>query len=81
MRDGCALDATAALHFDEKTEIQDKQRGDMLEERGGLLELDHRDYDYEEDHYTNYEVNDPPYKDVDADEENQYLWNKLHLIP
>ena len=31
------------------------------------------DYDYEEDHYTNYEVNDPPYKDVDADEENQYL--------
>ena len=39
------------------------------------------DYDYEEDHYTNYEVNDPPYKDVDADEENQYLWNKLHLVP
>ena len=39
------------------------------------------DYDYEEDHYTNYEVNDPPYKDVDADEENQYLWNKLNLVP
>ena len=39
------------------------------------------DYDYEEDHYTNYEVNDPPYKDVDADEENQYLWNTLNLVP
>ena len=39
------------------------------------------DYDYEEDHYTNYEVNDLPYKDVDADEENQYLWNTLNLVP
>ena len=45
MRDGCALDATAALHFDEKTEIQDKQK----ERTRGFSGLDHRDYDYEED--------------------------------